>query len=674
MASRGLHNRASGSDWKGSDMLDLERLKAEIRRKAAVLAPAAVAMIAAYAADPWEAGVSMLACAVWIGGAVAARPVQGRSEVMLTAAGACLACAAVAVAFRAGDFSAAARVSVWAAARAYAPIGAGVAAFAVMGASFAGWMFRRELFGARRARVGVYGESDWASPRQVRAVFGAAEGFVVGEDYRVDLDKSGGEIFDPAAPATWGRGGRAPLLCFDGGRGSGHSLIFAGSGGFKTTSTVIPTGLLWPGNLVVLDPSKEVAPIVAAARAKKKRRVVLIDDEKGKEGFNALGWLKKSKNPEADVTTVAGWLMTERPGHSSGSEDFFRIQARILLAGVIAHVLFDDELIINAVPAPPEGEYQGSPDWSLDNKALAGIDQVPDGRSLRTVRRIITCPEPVLQKELEAIVKGRSGYGATKNPFVRETLGSFLNMTGQTFSGVYAQAAKETHWLSNPRFAALVCGADFDPEWLVKGRADIFVNIGLKRLQEEPGMGRCILGALLNTVYEADGQIDGRVLFLLDEANLLGYMRIIETARDAGRKYGITLSMIYQSVGQMADIWGRDAAAKWFESVSFTAFAGVKDFKTAEWVSDLAGVYTVRVRSDNASIGAWASGSAPRAGVNFTNQRRKLIEPHEVMQARADEQFIFAGSSPPMRLGRAIYFRRPELLALCGENRFVKSK
>lgn len=652
--------------------MNLARIGAEARRKAAVLAPAGVGMLAAYVGAPWEAGVTLLACVVWINGAVATRPAHGRSELMMTAAAACLVCAAAAVAFRAGDFAGAARGSFWTALRVFAPIWIGAGAMALTGAGYAGWLYRKELFGARRARAGAFGDSEWATMQQVQSLFSAESGFVVGEAYRVDLDKSGGESFDPAKVETWGRGGRAPLVCFDGGRGSGHSLIFAGSGGFKTTSTVIPTCLRWPGNLVVLDPSKEVAPIVSNYLRNQSKPVVMLDDDAGDCGIDALGWVRASKNPAADVTTVASWLMSERPGHSTGSEDFFRIQARILLAGVIAHVLFDPVLVTEAPEPAKVGDDRDAPDWRVDDATMAAIDLVPGKRSLRTVRRILTCPEPVLQHELHAIVIGRPGFQRTENAFVRETLGSFLNMTSQTFSGVYAQAAKETHWLSNPKFAALVCGDKFQPVDLVNGALNVFVNIGLKRLQEEPGMGRCLLGALLNAVYDADGGAGRRVLFLLDEANLLGYMKIIETARDAGRKYGITLSMIYQSVGQMSEIWGKDAAAKWFESVSFTSFAGIKDLKTAEWVSGLAGVCTVRVRSDNASIGSWATGAAPRAGVNYSSQRRKLIEPHEVMQARADEQFIFAGSAPPIRMGRAIYFRRPELIAMCDENRFVK--
>ena len=45
--------------------------------------------------------------------------------------------------------------------------------------------------------------------------------------------------------------------------------------------------------------------------------------------------------------------------------------------------------------------------------------------------------------------------------------------------------------------------------------------------------------------------------------------------------------------------------------------------------------------------------------------------PQEVMQdMRADEQIVFVRGQRPIRCGRAIFFRRPEMKALVGESRF----
>jgi type IV secretion system protein VirD4 len=45
--------------------------------------------------------------------------------------------------------------------------------------------------------------------------------------------------------------------------------------------------------------------------------------------------------------------------------------------------------------------------------------------------------------------------------------------------------------------------------------------------------------------------------------------------------------------------------------------------------------------------------------------------PQEVMQdMRADDQIVFVKGQRPIRCGRAIFFRRPEMRALVGESRF----
>jgi hypothetical protein len=54
-------------------------------------------------------------------------------------------------------------------------------------------------------------------------------GLVVGEAYRVDEDKVAAVAFDPANRATWGKGGKAPLLIDPCASGPTHSLIFAGA-------------------------------------------------------------------------------------------------------------------------------------------------------------------------------------------------------------------------------------------------------------------------------------------------------------------------------------------------------------------------------------------------------------------------------------------------------------
>ncbi|MBN8900107.1 MAG: type IV secretory system conjugative DNA transfer family protein, partial [Rhodospirillales bacterium] len=147
-----------------------------------------------------------------------------------------------------------------------------------VGAGIAG-LLRPQRVGTRgvpallRGRSDNFGHADWLSMREAQKLFPGPDpaygGIVVGEAYRVDQDRGARgarSAFDPADRATWGRGGTAPLLVDPCRTGPTHGLVLAGSGGFKTTSVGIPTLLAWTGSAVVLDPSREIGPMVAAFR------------------------------------------------------------------------------------------------------------------------------------------------------------------------------------------------------------------------------------------------------------------------------------------------------------------------------------------------------------------------------------------------------------------------
>ncbi|WP_151343583.1 Ti-type conjugative transfer system protein TraG [Rhizobium leguminosarum] len=469
------------------------------------------------------------------------------------------------------------------------------------------------------------------SEAEAAKLFPDAGGIVIGERYRVDKDNVGSQAFRADSAETWGAGGKSPLLCFDGSFGSSHGIVFAGSGGFKTTSVTIPTALKWGSTLIVLDPSNEVAPMVSAHRGGAGRDVFVLDPRKPELGFNVLDWIGRfGGTKEEDIASVASWIMSDSGGERGVRDDFFRASALQLLTALIADV------------------------------CLSGHTDEKD-QTLRQVRMNLSEPEPTLRKRLQDI------YDNSGSDFVKENVAAFVNMTPETFSGVYANAVKETHWLSYPNYAALVSGKKFSTSEIAAGNTDVFINIDLKTLETHAGLARVIIGSFLNAIYNRDGQIKGRALFLLDEVARLGYMRIIETARDAGRKYGITLTMIYQSIGQMRETYGgRDAASKWFESASWISFAAINDPETAAYISRRCGMTTVEI--DQVSRSFQSKGSSRTRSKQLA--ARPLIQPHEVLRMRADEQIVFTAGNAPLRCGRAIWFRRDDMRACAGKNRF----
>ncbi|MFC3166399.1 Ti-type conjugative transfer system protein TraG [Ciceribacter thiooxidans] len=487
----------------------------------------------------------------------------------------------------------------------------------------------------KRARRGAFGDADWLPMTAAGRLFPPDGEIVVGERYRVDKDNVHKLPFDPGDPTTWGRGGKVPLLTFKQDFDSTHMLFFAGSGGYKTTSNVVPTALRYTGPLICLDSSAEVAPMVIEHRSRVLGRdVMVLDPTNPIMGFDVLDGIEASRHKEEDIIAIAHMLLSESARLESSTASYFQNQAHNLLTGLLAHVMLSPE-------------YAGQ-------------------RTLRSLRQIVSEPEPSVLARLRDIQEHSA------SAFIRETLGVFTNMTEQTFSGVYSTASKDTQWLSLDAYAALVCGNAFKAQEIARGTKDVFLNIPASVLRSYPGIARVIVGSLINTMVQADGVFERRALFMLDEADLLGYMRLLEEARDRGRKYGITMMLMYQSVAQLERHFGKDGATSWIEGCAFASYAAIKALDTARHVSALCGEMTVEVKGSSRSIGWATKGNTSRRSESVSFQRRQLIMPHEITQAmRKDEQIIIVQGHSPIRCGRAMYFRRKDMKQAAKTSRFV---
>jgi type IV secretion system protein VirD4 len=527
-----------------------------------------------------------------------------------------------------------------------------VAAVIVRGRQVVGPRLRRPLFGGMVASplavTDNHGHAEWMSMASARERFAGVNpefgGIVVGEAYRVDEDKAAAARFDPENARTWGRGGKSPLLIDACREGPTHSLVVIGSGGFKTT-TAISTLLHWTGSAVILDPAGEIAPMLRDARIRMGHQVYEIEPS-SELGFNVLDWIDiASPLFPTNVDSVVSWVCGDVKPGANKNDDFFDSMGRNVVRCFLAHILFSDM-------------------------------KRQDLKTLRAVRTAISQPTKLIRSALQNI------YQNSACAYARELAGPLYGLVNETFSGVVANAAEQTTWLANGAFAGLVSGdvpkMSFKSSELLNGKTTIFLKMPLKVLETTPGISRTIIGALLNAAYEADGKLSGRILYLLDEAARLGYMKILETARDAGRKYGITMQLLYQSSGQIVDQWGEQGKRSWYDGVSYRCYAAVQDLDTATELENSFGTYGVMASSEGSNTGrsgkALAASNLSRgSNISYHEISRPLIRKAELMHdTRDDEMFVLTRGSQPLRCGRAIYFRRPEMTAQVAENRFYK--
>jgi type IV secretion system protein VirD4 len=490
-----------------------------------------------------------------------------------------------------------------------------------------------------------FGHASWANLDDVLAEWSSTDpsygAIVLGEAYDPRIDKG---PFRPLNRSTWGHGGKAPLLLDACHTGSTHSLIIAGSGSFKTVSAVSSL-LTWTGSAVVLDPAEELGPMLERDRQRLGHKVfVLSPQSAGTTGFNVLDWIDiNSPMAEPNVDAVVEWICghTERRDQKEDAQ-FFKDRGKDLVRCMLTQILWDPDLPQSA-------------------------------KTLRTLRRFLSRPEDELREGLKAI--------AISSPslLARQLASTLSGLVKETFSGVYGNATGDSRWLSTTAYADLVSGNSFKTSDIANGKTDVFLSLPLKALEATPAVARCIIGALLNSAYEANGAVNGRILFLLDEAARLGPMSAIKVAFNAGRKYGITLQFLYQSIGQIQQQWGREGKHDLYEGAAFRSYAALSDYETAEELAKTIGQRGVRMISESANTGLSVPqfsifGSRQRGkSYNYSEMGRFLIRPEELLHdLRTDAQIVVPQAAKPILCGRALYFRRPEFVRRVDANRFTK--
>ena len=131
------------------------------------------------------------------------------------------------------------------------------------------------------------------------------------------------------------------------------------------------------------------------------------------------------------------------------------------------------------------------------------------------------------------------------------------------------------------------------------------------------------------------------VLFVVDEAPIVGSMPSINDAIGIGRGYGIRLQFYFQSTGQLKTCFP-DGQEHTLLSNTSQIFFGVNDNATATLVSDRLGERTIVTESGGTGSGysrqnthaaqpSSSNGSSSNESHNWQQQARKLLKPEEVM-------------------------------------------
>jgi type IV secretion system protein VirD4 len=494
--------------------------------------------------------------------------------------------------------------------------------------------------GIERGDSDNHGHADYMSIPDIRALFSSTPdsdigGVVVGEAERVDLGPAARVAFDPANRATWGNGGKAPLLIDPCKTGSTQSMVIGGSGTYKST-TLISSLLTWRKSIFCLDPSEELAAQIGAELADRGRKVVRL--EIGGTGPNVLDGIDIT-SPLAETRLRA--IVARITGPLSGDDkaDKFKRWGRTIILALLANMMWDD---------------------TIDAEV----------KTLRTLRDGLDGGIEVVRNRLRGIAE------TSRSPLARSLASTMWDMVNETFSGALGNATEDTEWLASSAYGDLVSGAAYRMSELAEGNLVVFCQVPQEALEHTPAVARVLVGCHLDAVVAAKGKVNGRVFFPIDEAVLIGRDPALKIARDQGRKFKITLQLFYQSEGQIEEVWTVAGKRAWFDSLSWRTYAGVQNLESAKELSSILGTYGARATSRGVNRGK--SGKALEVanssqGSNTSEHEisRDLAKPHELLaDMRDDERITLVRNRSPMRHGAAIAFRRSDMAHLLGETSY----
>lgn len=494
-----------------------------------------------------------------------------------------------------------------------------------------------------RAPSHTHGKADWMPMAKVQELLPAEPdeeigGVVLGEAVRMDATPVAKLRFRPKDKATWGPGGTAPLMFDYCEEGSTHGLVMVNSGGFKTTSLMLTLDY-WKTGAFIFDPSEEIAAMTRSWRERMGHTVHILDPM-GKSGTNVVKWIDTT-HPLAEVyvsvTVDRCYGKTPpQPGKGEDSGTYFREQGKNMFTALLAHVLWHPTL-----PAQL--------------------------KTLRCAKRFLTLPEQELRDVLRLI------HETSASDLARDLAGPLFDLTKITFDGIRSNAAHGTAWLNVKSFADMVSNDDFDLADLANGKTTVYAQISMDALEAMPEVGRAIGSAALNSIIQRKGKVNGRVWFWIDEADLWGAMGALETARDRGRKFKITLCLCYQSEGLVESVWGKQKKQAWFSGVTWLMYGVQRDADTAKALSAQLGSYGAKETSESSSKGSAGKlmeiGTRNKSASTSTREvKRDLMMPHELLQdMRTDERILLYLGADPIRCRAAIAWCRPEVVGRIGK-------
>ncbi len=273
---------------------------------------------------------------------------------------------------------------------------------------------------------------------------------------------------------------------------------------------------------------------------------------------------------------------------------------------------------------------------------------------------------------------------------VRRTAAEMLTKqqdTPKEFGAILGEIYAHLSFLDDPKLCAALESPDFSLEALTDPvqPVKVFLNIPAEFLSIWAPLIRLFFTVTM--LYKGRAPEAPRVFLIVDEAGQLQRFEALLRAFTFGRGAGIRAWAIYQDAGQVVRYFGAPGLQSFLGSAQTRQFLGVRDYETAQLVSNMLGKETLEYddtlqqaaarKAKHETVRDVFLGRDPfEAARDYAHhefrenhrsrQARSLISPDEVLAMPEDRQIVFVSglSLKPLYLAKYPYFTRREMAGL----------
>ncbi|MCH5585069.1 type IV secretory system conjugative DNA transfer family protein [Shimazuella sp. AN120528] len=386
-----------------------------------------------------------------------------------------------------------------------------------------------------------------------------------------------------------------------------RNVFLVGSPGSGKTQSYLLTNLIHEQerSVVVTDPKGEIFEATAKLKEEQGYEVHLVNflEMNISDRYNPLDYITKEIEAEQVATTIVA-----NSGDKNAENDFWTRSEIALLKTLLLYVRYE----------------------------------CPDEANLAKVKEILTVQGRTPKKMDQFFSNLPPDHPAYQSYLIvrmaeDKTRASIFISLGITLSKFDASDVRKFTEKS-----------DFSLDDIGKKKMVIYCILPIADATWEPLTSTFFTQLFQRLYYVADhnyNKLPVKVSLLLDEFVNIGRIPRFEQILATCRSYGISISTIVQSMGQLVDQYTKEKAEGIIGNCSLRYLLGVDDKMTAEYFSELIGKTTIQTRSTSKT-----KGKEQNSSLSKQYGERMLINADELSRMHRDEGMLLISGMYPAKL------------------------